>query len=128
MFGRTTQRTQDQWSVLLHDNHPGYIPWDEFEEHQRMRAENADMRKRTSRKSGRGGRALLTGIVRCGRCGRMMRVVYGSRSGTAHRYLCRTTSDQGDGQQCIGIGGVRIDRAVSRHLMEAVAPHALEAL
>jgi len=143
VFGRTTQRTiiegdrarksighkrpQDQWSVLLRDNHPGYITWDEFEEHQRMLAENAHMQKRTSRKSGRGGRALLTGIVRCGRCGRMLRVFYGSRSGTAHRYLCRGTSDQGGGQQCIGIGGIRVDRAVARQLMEAVAPHALEA-
>ena len=143
VFGRTAQRTtiegdrakktvgheraREQWSVLLKDNHPGYITWDEFEEHQRMIAENAHMQKRASRKSGRGGRALLTGIVRCGRCGRMMRVFYGSRSGTAHRYLCRGSTDLAGGKQCIGIGGIRVDRAVARQLLEAVAPHALKA-
>ena len=91
VFGRRGNRTQivegrarktsghhkpmKSWNVLLRDHHPAYISWDEFEEHQKMIAENAHMQKRTSRKSGRGGRALLTALVRCGRCGRMMRVV-----------------------------------------------------
>ena len=51
VFGRTTQRTavvdgqarkteghskpMKDWSVLLRDHHPGYITWDQFEEHQR---------------------------------------------------------------------------------------------
>lgn len=143
VFGRTAQRTtmegdrakktqghkrtREQWGVLLRDNHPGYITWEQFEEHQRMLAENAHMQKRASRKSGRGGRALLTGIVRCGRCGRMMRVFYSTRAGTAHRYACRGSTDQTGGKQCIGIGGVRVDRAVARQLLEAVSPHALMA-
>src|SRR4051795_1784035 len=38
-------------------------------ENQRMLLENAHMKRRAARKSGRGGRALLTGLVRCGRCG-----------------------------------------------------------
>ena len=54
-----------------------------------MLLENAHMKQRAARKSGRGGRALLTGLTRCGRCGRMMRVFYGMRSGHAHRYQCR---------------------------------------
>ena len=28
---------------------------------------------------------------------------------------------------CVGIGGVRVDRAVAEQLMAAIAPHALEA-
>lgn len=143
VFGRTEQRTHVEdgrarktvghkkarasWSVLLHDHHRGYISWEEFEENQRMLAENAHMQKRASRKSGRGGRALLTGIVRCGRCGRMMRVFYGSRSGHAHRYLCRGGSDQTGGKMCIGIGGIRVDRAVAAQIIEAVSEHAVEA-
>lgn len=85
------------------------------------------MQKRASRKSGRGGRALLTGIVRCGRCGRMMRVFYGSRADHAHRYLCRGNTDQYGGRSCIGIGGVRVDRAKASQIMEAVSAHAVEA-
>ncbi len=68
VFGRTEQRThvedgrarkteghkrvRGSWSVLLHDHHPGYITWEEFEENQHMLAENAHMQKRASRKSG----------------------------------------------------------------------------
>ncbi|MGB7931305.1 MAG: zinc ribbon domain-containing protein, partial [Gammaproteobacteria bacterium] len=112
---------------LLRDHHPGYISWSEFEENQRMIDENAHMKKRMSRKSARGGRALLTGLVRCGRCARMMRVFYGMRSGHAHRYQCPGDSALAGMASCIGIGGVRVDRAVAAAMMEAVSEHAVEA-
>ena len=143
VFGRTGQRTHvvdgrarktnghnkpmHAWNVLLRDHHPGYISWSEFEENQRMIDENAHMKKRMSRKSARGGRALLTGLVRCGRCGRMMRVFYGMRSGHAHRYQCPGDSALAGMALCIGIGGVRVDRAVAAAIMEAVSEHAVEA-
>lgn len=85
------------------------------------------MQKRTSRKSGRGGRALLTALTRCGRCGRMMRVFYGMRSGHAHRYQCRGDDKHVGAGLCIGIGGVRVDRAVAELLLEAVSSHAVDA-
>jgi hypothetical protein len=48
------------------------------------------------------------------------------RSGHAHRYQCL-----GDAQHeyglCLGIGGVRVDRAVTAQMLEAVAGHAVEA-
>lgn len=115
------------WNVLLRDHHPAYISWDEYEEHQKMIEENAHMQKRMSRKSARGGRALLTALVRCGRCGRMMRVFYGMRSGHAHRYQCRGDDKHVGAGLCIGIGGVRVDRAVAALLLEAVSGHAVEA-
>lgn len=143
VFGRKAQHTQvvdgrarktdghrkpmSNWNVLLRDHHPGYISWEEFEEHQQMIAENAHMQKRMSRKSARGGRALLTGLVRCGRCGRMMRVLYGMRSGHAHRYQCRGDDGHVGAGLCIGIGGVRVDQAVVAQLLEAVSEHAIEA-
>ena len=96
-FGRRTKRTRivdgravkteghqkamADWNVLIRDHHEGYIPWERFAENQRMLLENAHMKQRAARKSGRGGRALLTGLTRSGRCGRMMRVFYGMRSG-----------------------------------------------
>ena len=58
---------------------------------------------------------LLTGLVRCGRCGRAMRVFYGSASGHAHRYFCRGDDSHVGGWLCIGIGGIRVDRAVAAH-------------
>ena len=125
--GSGHHKPMNAWSVLLRDHHAAYISWDEFEEHQKMIAENAHMQKRASRKSGRGGRALLTALVRCGRCGRMMRVFYGMRSGHAHRYQCRGDDKHVGAGLCIGIGGVRVDRAVAELLLEAVSGHAVEA-
>ena len=82
---KTTGHTKAiaDWNVLIRDHHEGYITWEQFEENQRMFLENAHMKQRAARKSGRGGRALLTGLVRCGRCGRMMRVFYGADSDEA---------------------------------------------
>ena len=92
-----------------------------------MLLENAHMKRRAARKSGRGGRALLTGLVRCGRCGRMMRVFYGMRSGHAHRYQCRGDDAHVGSGLCIGIGGVRVDRAVAEQILEAVSEPAVDA-
>lgn len=141
VFGRRTQRTKvvdgrarkseghkkpmQAWNVLLRDHHPGYISWQEFEENQQTLSENAHMKKRTSRKGARGGRALLTGLVRCGRCARMMRVFYGSQASHAHRYQC-IGEHIGNGV-CVGIGGVRVDRAVANALLEVVSDHAVKA-
>lgn len=142
-YGRRAQRTRivdgrarkvsgfdkprDEWSVLRRDNHPGYISWQEYEDNQKLLLENAHMKKRCARKSARGGRALLTGLVRCGRCGRMMRVFYGSGKGHAHRYQCRGDDAHVGAGLCIGIGGVRIDRAVVLKILEAVSDRAVEA-
>jgi Recombinase/Recombinase zinc beta ribbon domain len=121
------RKPRQAWNVLLLNHHPGYISWEQFEHHQQMLSENAHMQKRMARKSARGGRALLTGLVRCGRCGRMMRVFYGSRSGHAHRYQCRGDDGHVGAGLCIGIGGMRVDRAVAAQLLEAVSAHAVEA-
>src|SRR5262249_586975 len=142
VLGRTTQRTaviygrarkteshskpMKDWSVLLRDHHPGYITWDQFEEHQRMIAENTHMKKRASRRSARGGRALLTGLARCGRWGRMMRVNYGMGARRAHRCYCRGDERRVGAFRCIGIGGIRIDKAVAAAILEAVSEHAVE--
>ena len=142
-FGRRAQRTlivdgrarkanglrkpREEWSVLLRDNHRGYITWREYEENHKLLAENAHMKKNCDRKSARGGRALLTGLMRCGRCGRMMRVFYGSAKGNAHRYQCRGDDAHVGVGLCIGIGGVRVDRAVAMQILEAVSDRAVEA-
>jgi len=142
-FGRRAQRTRivdgrarkvsgfdkprEEWNVLLRDNHSGYISWQDYEDNQKLLLENAHMKKNCARKSARGGRALLTGLMRCGRCGRMMRVFYGMAKGNAHRYQCRGDDAHVGAGLCIGIGGVRIDRAVAWQILEAVSDRAVEA-
>lgn len=143
VYGRRTQRTKivdgrarkasgvdkprGEWNVLLRDNHQGYISWQEYEDNQKLLLENAHMKKNCDRKSARGGRALLTGLMRCGHCGRMMRVFYGMGKGNAHRYQCRGDDAHVGAGLCIGIGGVRIDRAVALQCLEAVSDRAVEA-
>ncbi len=142
-FGRRAQRTRitngrarktsarpksrDEWSVLLRDNHASYIDWQEYDDNQKLLLENAHMKKNCARKSARGGRALLTGLMRCGRCGRMMRVFYSMGKGNAHRYQCRGDDGHVGAGLCIGIGGVRVDRAVALQILDAVSDRAVEA-
>lgn len=143
VFGRTGQRTlvvegrarkscarskpMPAWNVLLREHHRGFITWEQFEEHQQMIAENAHMQRRASRKAARGGQALLTGLARCARCGRMLHVFYGMRSGHAHRYQCRGDDAHSGTGACLGIGGVRVDRAVADLLLQAVSECAVDA-
>lgn len=143
VFGRTAPRTRvvdgrarkttghskpmTAWNVLIRDHHLGYISWEQYEANQKLISENAHIHRRTERKAARGGRALLTGLVRCGRCGRTMRVLYGTQSGHAHRYHCRGDGSDVGAWLCLGIGGVRIDRAVAAQIVEAVSEHAVDA-
>jgi DNA invertase Pin-like site-specific DNA recombinase len=143
VFGRTEVRTRleqgwvrkrggfrkpmDRWSVLLRGNHPGYITWDQYQEHQVMLANNAHMKKAAQPKSGRGGHALLSGLIRCGHCGRMMRVQYSPRAGNSHRYRCRGDFNAAHTKGCLSVGGARIDRAVCEQLLQALSPLAIEA-
>jgi len=57
----------------------------------------------------------------------MMRVFYGMGKGNAHRYQCRGDDAHVGAGLCIGIGGVRIDRAVALQILEAVSDRAVEA-
>lgn len=120
-------KSMSDWDVLLQGNHQGYITWEQFEANQRLLDENAHMQKRGSRKAARGGRALLTGLVRCGRCGRMMQVFYRTQPTHGHRYQCRGKDNQVADELCIGIGGMRIDRAVAAQILDAVSDHAVDA-
>jgi hypothetical protein len=113
--------------VNLPEHHPAYISWQDYEDNQKLLLENAHMKKICARKSARGGRALLTGLMRCGRCGRMMRVFYSMGKGNAHRYQCRGDDAHVGAGLCIGIGGVRVDRAVAMQVLEAVSDRAVEA-
>jgi hypothetical protein len=49
------------------------------------------------------------------------------RSGHAHRYQCLGDAGREHKGLCLGIGGIRVDRAVAAQIVEAVAGHAVEA-
>lgn len=142
-FGRTEVRTkismgrarrteghrkpQDQWTVLIRDHHPGYITWERFEANQKVIAENARMKSRMGRQSGRGGRSLLVGVMRCHRCSRMLRVHYLGKNRQEMRYQCINGHINQGVPKCISFGGVRIDQAVSDEILKVVQPVAIDA-
>lgn len=142
-FGRTEDRTRvvdgkarktrghekprDRWTVLIPDHHPGYVSWSTYERNQVTLAENAHMKKRMARKSGRGGRALLGGLLRCRRCGRMLHVTYGGIGGRVARYQCRGANINHGERGCISIGALRPDQVIAVSLLEVVESKAVEA-
>ena len=137
VYGRTRQRHQDrkyhklpreEWTALVRDAHPGYITWDQFEQHETMLRDNAagfgpDRRRSPPRE----GPALLQGLALCGRCGLRMTVRYHHSRGTlAPIYTCQREGIQHGHAICQQITGASIDHAIGALVVDAVSPMALE--
>ncbi len=118
-----------EWLALLRDAHPAYISWQEYERiDQRLQASAKSLGWERGRESPREGPALLQGRTICGLCGCRMGVHYNTRrSGQLiPNYVCSGHGRLlGDGS-CQSILGTEIDAAVSKLLVEAVTPMALE--
>jgi hypothetical protein len=122
-------RPQDQWLVLLHDQHPGYLTWEEYQanlqqlEHNRQ-AYGHDRRHGPPRE----GPAVLQGLVLCGRCGKRMSVRYHQRaSGLCPSYVCeRERIDRADAAPCQCILGAGLDAAMGELLLAQVTPLTIE--
>ena len=107
-----------RWRHLIRDHHPAYIGWDTFELNQSQLSANA-----FSPRSGSRGN-LLGGLVRCGRCGQRMRVGH-SATGTV-RLACPGEARDYGGDRCQSFAGRLLAPLVSRHVLEALSPAALE--
>ena len=116
----------DQWDVMLKEHHEAYIDWAEFERNQKQLAVNAYGRVGGA-KSGRGGRALLAGMLCCGRCGRRLVVAYTGRGVPQAVYRCDRPNLYLAQPRCFTFGGRRPDEAITRELLRAVEPMAIEA-
>lgn len=128
--GRRTTRKLDrkQWSVLLREQHPNYISWDDFEENQkRLYQNNLRTRGTGGTTPPREGPSLLQGIVLCGACGKRMHVRYYLRE--ARRvpwYFCARGPLRRAIDKCQEIPGSSIDEAISKLVVETMSPMALE--
>jgi DNA invertase Pin-like site-specific DNA recombinase len=119
---------REQWAVLIHDHHPGYLTWEDYE------ANTARLRANWRPPRGHGGgapregRALLQGLLRCGRCGRIMQTGYAGKGGNSPRYLCARAKQMYGGERtCQSIGGLRIEQAVLAEMFTVLQPASLEA-
>ena len=119
---------QEEWEVLIREEHAGYIDWDEYEQNQRRLRDNCQAYGEDRRKSPpREGPALLQGLLICGRCGKRMTVRYHRRRGQLiPDYVCQREGIEHAEPICQHVPGAAIDEVVGNILVEAVTPVTLE--
>lgn len=113
----------DDWLAFLPDRCPAYISWQQYEANLAQLA--ANRARVDSRGAVRAGPALLAGLVVCARCRTRLLVRY---RGTPARpaYVCaRRATDYGE-PGCQHIAGAGLDAFVSRQVLAALEPAALE--
>jgi len=64
---------REQWPIVLHDHHPGYISWEDYLTNEAKLAAN---RTNAGARPVREGTALCQGIITCGSCGRPLSTRY----------------------------------------------------
>jgi DNA invertase Pin-like site-specific DNA recombinase len=118
---------REQWHTILRDAHPGYITWDDYEEHCRRLSENAQSYGLNHRSPAREGSGLLQGLALCGVCGRSMTVAYHCRQGRlVPDYVCWEERTRHGRKNCQRIPGADIDEAIGQLLVQTVTPLALD--
>ena len=124
---RGIRRERGDWEVLIHDRHDGYISWTEYERNQRLIADNANCHGAAARGAIRKGEALLAGLLRCGHCGRNLHVSYSGKNGNTARYQCAGAHLNHGTERCISFGGLRVDQAVGKAVLQVLGPLGMEA-
>jgi uncharacterized protein YndB with AHSA1/START domain/transposase len=124
---RTRHLPQEEWLVFLPGHHEGFIDWATFEANQVRLQANIPARLHQAGHALREGSALLQGLAICGNCGRRLRIAYQGTNSTP-RYYCKGEElNAGHRGECLNVGGLTIDQAVTNVFLEALTPAALEA-
>jgi DNA invertase Pin-like site-specific DNA recombinase len=111
----------EEAAVFLPDRLPAYINWEQY------RANQTQLRSNKAAATGisRAGQALLSGLLACGRCGARMISRY-TNNGTAPRYACNQLAVTYAGPICQTLKAAPLDTLISRLLLKALEPAALE--
>jgi DNA invertase Pin-like site-specific DNA recombinase len=120
--GRVVVSTE-KWLVLLKDQFPSYISWEQYLRNQKQLESNQNRAAEIG--AIRNGPSILAGLVVCGRCGRRMEVRY---SGPAKNlsYACvKNYINYGD-KPCQSLSGKALNKFVSEQVLKALEPAALE--
>ncbi len=121
--GRITVPSEE-WEVLIPDHHPAYITWDQYLANRRRLIENSSRPDTIG--APRNGPTLLSGLVTCGRCGWRMQVYYHAGQGRSPTYRCPSNNQPSDEPLCQTIAARVVDELVSRQVLRALEPAALE--
>lgn len=115
---KTVELPRDEWPVVIHDHHRGYISWDDYlANHARLAANLTNAGARPARE----GHALCQGIISCGSCGRPMSTRY-HLNGLAAYECSASRADQMATATCRSIAAVTVDDAVAEALLDALNP------
>lgn len=115
---KVTTVPRDQWPVLIHDHHPGYISWEQYLRHSgKLAANHTPGGARPPRE----GPALCQGIIWCGSCGRAMWTRY-HHDGPGGSYQCTSALDHQQTPTCRSIAAPTVDEAVTELLLAALTP------
>jgi DNA invertase Pin-like site-specific DNA recombinase len=112
----------ERWKVLKLDCLPAYIPWERYLMNQERLRQHRFMPG--SKGAPRDGPALLTGLLVCGRCGRCLQASYPSQERSY--YNCVRYLREGTERTCHGLSAAVIDDLVTRQVLLALEPAALE--
>jgi excisionase family DNA binding protein len=114
-------RAREQWPVLIHEHHPGYITWEQYEANEAKRAAN---RTRRGARPPREGSALCQGVIYCGSCGAPMRTHYPRAKHHHVAYFCGASAKTHRLQSptCRTVPAGPVDAAVARALLDALTP------
>ena len=125
---KTQQLPPSEWKVVIHDAHPAYLSWSEYQQNQEQLKRNYGFTMPSGRiGSARSGSALLQGLVICGKCGRRMSPRYYGDSGHRANYECNQLRKQnGQFRMCWSVAAAAIDEAVAAHVLEAVTTEQLD--
>ena len=118
--GRRAPRAEEA-EVFLPDRVPAYISWEQFQRNQEQ------IRSNRPNQIGpvRAGTALLSGLLICGQCGLRMGAMYNNAGHTA-RYTCTGMHSSYDEPFCQSLKAAPVDAQVTRLILEALEPAALE--
>ena len=123
--GRTRSRAPQDWPIVRHNAHPGYLSWEQFLRNQQRLDDNRTTQAEDRPGAVREGSALLQGLVLCGRCGRRMSVRY-AKTRTIPIYECNQLHNQHACPTCQFLRGDGVDAAVAQLFLEALQPAQLE--
>jgi DNA invertase Pin-like site-specific DNA recombinase len=118
---------KEEWSVFLPGHHEGFIDGATFEAIQVRLQSNIPAELHQAGRALREGSALLQGLVICGNCGRRLRIAYQGTNSTPRYYCQGEEINGGRGGQCLNVGGLTIDQAVTHAFLDALTPAAVEA-
>jgi hypothetical protein len=129
MEGKKTHRKRptSDWAACIPNAHPGYIPWDRYQDNLRLLASNGRGYDAARSSPPREGVALLQGRAVCGRCGQYMRVRYRDARGRLESwYVCDRNTDARAEPNCQSLAGTPIDEALGLLVVEKMTPAAVE--